>query len=92
MSATDPYAHDDAAYVLGALSPEERRAFEEHLTGCAECARAVREVAGVPGLLARLDASAFAVPEELPPVPDTLLPRLLARVRRRRRRARVLAS
>ena len=33
------FAHDDAAYVLGALSPEDRLAFERHLPTCPECAR-----------------------------------------------------
>ena len=31
-----PFAHDDAAYVLGALSPGERLEFERHLAGCDE--------------------------------------------------------
>ena len=51
------FAHHDGAYVLGALSPAERQEFEQHLAGCAECSRAVRELAGLPGLLARVDAS-----------------------------------
>ena len=37
MSERDPFEYDDAAYVLGALSPEEHAAFEEHLLTCAEC-------------------------------------------------------
>lgn len=86
----DPFVHDDAAYVLGALGPAERRAFEEHLTGCPDCTRRVRDIAGLPGLLAGLDASAFTEPDAPPPVPDTLLPGLLRAVHRRRRRSRVL--
>ncbi|MGG5259198.1 anti-sigma factor family protein [Phycicoccus avicenniae] len=86
----DPFVHDDAAYVLGALGPVERRAFEEHLAGCADCTRRVRDIAGLPGLLATLDASAFTGPDAPPPVPDTLLPALLRRVHRRRRRVRLL--
>ncbi|MDT4946344.1 MAG: putative zinc-finger, partial [Pseudonocardiales bacterium] len=31
---TDPFVHDDAAYVLGALSDAERREFEAHLETC----------------------------------------------------------
>ena len=53
---TDPFVTYDAAYVLGALSPQDRAAFEEHLRGCAQCAAAVAELAGVPGLLARVSA------------------------------------
>ena len=86
----DPFAHDDAAYLLGALGPAERRAFEEHLARCAECTRRVRDLAGLPGLLAALDPADFADPTEPPPVPDTLLPGLLREVRRRRRRSRVV--
>ena len=32
MTASDPFVTYDAAYVLGALSPEDRQEFEEHLT------------------------------------------------------------
>lgn len=91
MSDIDPFAHDDAAYVLGALPPAQRRAFEEHLAKCAACTRTVRDLAGVPGLLARLDESAFTGPEDLPPVPDTLLPQLLRSVKRQRWRTRLVA-
>ncbi|MGK3203675.1 anti-sigma factor family protein [Amycolatopsis sp. MEPSY49] len=79
----DPFATFDAAYVLGALSPEDRRRFEEHLRTCDRCAASVRDLAGLPGLLARVDAPAVA-PELSPPPPD-LLPRVLRRVRRGRR-------
>jgi hypothetical protein len=81
-----PLAHSDAAYVLGALSPAERREFEQHLPGCAECSQSVRELAGIPGLLSRVDASVLEDPAEPAPVPDTLLPALLSEVRRTRRR------
>ncbi|MEL7978237.1 zf-HC2 domain-containing protein [Isoptericola sp. F-RaC21] len=55
-ATTDPYREWDAAYVLGALSPAERREFEEHLAGCDACRAAVAELAGVPGLLASVPA------------------------------------
>ncbi|GAB3794406.1 anti-sigma-L factor RslA [Humibacter antri] len=48
------FAEWDAAYVLGALSPADRRAYEEHLASCPACSAAVRELAGVPGLLGAL--------------------------------------
>jgi hypothetical protein len=86
----DPFVHDDAAYVLGALGPAQRRAFEEHLQQCPDCTRRVSDIAGLPGLLAQLDESAFTGPEDVPPVPETLLPQLLRAVRRRRWRVRLL--
>jgi Putative zinc-finger len=50
----DKFAEWDAAYVLGALSPADRREFEEHLVGCPSCQAAVSELAGIPGLLAQV--------------------------------------
>ncbi|GAB4083860.1 anti-sigma-L factor RslA [Myceligenerans cantabricum] len=47
----DHYAEWDAAYVLGALSPSERHAYERHLAACDACRAAVAELAGMPGLL-----------------------------------------
>ncbi|QIG42808.1 anti-sigma factor [Nocardioides anomalus] len=80
------FEHDDGAYVLGALSSEDRTAFERHLSSCESCSRSVRELAGLPGLLARVPVEILD-PEELPePVPDTLLPGLVRRVRRTQRR------
>ncbi len=88
-----PFAHDDAAYVLGALSPVERLDFERHLGGCDDCTRAVRELAGLPGLLRRVEASVVEHPPVDEPVPDTLLPSLSREVRRaRRRRTRAAAG
>lgn len=49
----DRYSDWDGAYVLGALSPAERHEYEQHLAGCPGCGAAVRELAGIPGLLAR---------------------------------------
>ena len=87
----DPFEQYDAAYVLGALTSDDRRAFERHLESCDRCAGAVRELAGMPGLLANaspIDAEQASVP----PVPETLLPRLLAIRQRERRRRRRLAG
>jgi hypothetical protein len=50
----DRYAEWDAAYVLGALSPSDRRAYERHLAECDACHAAVAELAGMPGLLSTL--------------------------------------
>ena len=52
--------HDDAAYVLGALSPGERAAYESHLATCSFCREAVADLARVPDMLDRLDADEFA--------------------------------
>jgi hypothetical protein len=87
------FAHDDAAYVLGALGPAERLDFERHLATCDECARSVRALAGMPGLLERVDASVLENPPDDPPLPSTLMPALNRAVEaRRRRRTAVLAG
>ncbi len=89
------HAHEDAAYVLGALSPADRLDFEEHMVGCPRCASSVRELAGLPGLLSRVDASDVAEPGPVEPLPASVLPAVLAeavRERRRRRRRLVVAA
>lgn len=99
----DPYRDWDAAYVIGALSSEERREYESHLAGCDGCSAAVADLAGIPGLLASVDAeSVDAIPVAAPEarlgggarrMPDDLLPRLLeSAVRERRRSRRVVAG
>jgi anti-sigma-K factor RskA len=68
-----------AAYVLGALTPAERQAFEAHLATCAVCAAEVRSLAAVPEALA-----------QLPSVADpgaTVRTGLLARIHTRRPRS-----
>jgi anti-sigma factor RsiW len=84
---TDPFATFDAAYVLGALSPEDRAAFEAHLTTCDSCAESVRLLAGLPGLLAHVDAHQLHAE---PAAPDQLS-KLMTEVGRTRRR-RLLAT
>ena len=49
------HLHDSAVYVLGALSPEEREAYERHLVDCAECQAEVAEFGELPELLGKLD-------------------------------------
>lgn len=88
---TCEFANHDGAYVLGALSAAERQAFESHLNQCGDCARAVRELAGLPGLLARVDPRIIENPPTEEPLPATLLPSLVHEVRRSRRR-RVYAT
>lgn len=90
---SDRFATWDAAYVLGALSPAERREYEEHLAGCPACQAAVSELAGLPGLLAQVppeDAALLAAaPAEV--LDDGPPPDLLARMRARPTRGRRLA-
>jgi hypothetical protein len=80
------YAQLDGVYVLGALAPAERQEFEVHLRTCEACSRAVQELAGLPGLMARVDAEILSTRRLTERPPDTLWPDLLARVRRSRRR------
>jgi hypothetical protein len=75
------FAFDDAAYVLGALSDEDRIAFEAHLENCPLCQSEVADVRDLPGVLRQADPSEWTVE----PPPDTLLPRLLRRVEKERR-------
>lgn len=88
------FAEWDAAYVLGALSPADRRAFEEHLDACDRCVRAIAEIAPTLGLLAQVEperATALLAdaPEDagLPAAPRGRA-RLLERARREGRRRR----
>ncbi|MEU9505925.1 zf-HC2 domain-containing protein [Micromonospora sp. NPDC048170] len=80
------FAHDDGAYVLGALAPAERTAYERHLAGCPDCRQAVAGIAVLPGLLGRLDPAGLA--QSPPPREDPRVPELLAAARERRRRER----
>ncbi|HEY8474962.1 MAG TPA: zf-HC2 domain-containing protein [Natronosporangium sp.] len=81
-----PHAYSDGAYVLGALSPAERSAYQAHLAECDACARAVAALAPMPGLLGRVDPAVLQ-----PAEPESeRLPQLLAAVAaKRRRQARI---
>lgn len=70
MTEHDPrFDRWDAAYVLGALSTTDRRAYEEHLAGCSRCRAEVADLNGLPGLLHRLpDAQGLSLLE--PAVPS----------------------
>jgi hypothetical protein len=83
---SSPLCRDDAAYLLGALSPSDRREFETHLADCAACQRSVQQLAGLPGLLAKVQPADFSSPAE--PPPSSLLPALTAAVRQERTRRR----
>ena len=64
---TDEFAFYDAPYVLGALSPTDRREFEDHLTVCAACAGAVAQLAGLPGLMSRVSIDQLTAAAEPSP-------------------------
>lgn len=92
----DEFRDWDAAYVLGALSPEDRLAYLAHLSTCTACTAAVTELAGMPGLLRNLSAGEA---EALMTVPDDshlfnrqhqpgLVQRLATAANKRRRRLR----
>ncbi|QNE20469.1 anti-sigma factor [Kribbella qitaiheensis] len=84
---SDRYREWDAGYLLGALSAQERREYEEHLRTCPECSAEVASLAGVPGTLKVLpDDRALATIAATPP---NLLPGLVRTVQRDRRRRRV---
>ncbi|HST64484.1 MAG TPA: zf-HC2 domain-containing protein [Mycobacteriales bacterium] len=94
---TDRFTYDAGPYVLGALAPEERHAFEQHLDGCAACQAEVREFAGLPGLLSRLPAGELPAAlegEPEPRSPVSVLPSLMraAGVQRTSRRRRTLLA
>jgi anti-sigma factor RsiW len=93
MTATDPYAHSDGAYVLGVLDDDDRRAFEAHLATCPECQARVAELQETAALLSLLPRSddELLVPD-VGAEPDTLLPGLLRRARSERRRRRWVAG
>jgi hypothetical protein len=84
---SDPYREWDAAYLLGALSANDRRAYEEHLRTCDECSSDVASLVGVPGMLA-------VVPEDralatITAIPPNLLPGLVRSVQRDTRKRRI---
>jgi hypothetical protein len=85
------HEHDDGAYVLGALSPAERAAYERHLNTCSFCREAVADLAVIPGLLGRLGPADFArLLEPDPPKVSTRnrMPDLVTAAQTTRRRER----
>ena len=86
----------DAAYILGALSPEDRRAYEKHLAETPASAAELSELAGLPGVLKGLtpeEAVALLYPVESGRLESTAhqpgaVSALARSVNRRRRRIR----
>ncbi|KGI67035.1 zf-HC2 domain-containing protein [Mycolicibacterium rufum] len=95
MTVDDRYLTWDAAYVLGALSTDDRLEYEDHLTGCTRCRTAVAELGGMPGLLGLLDlddVNALDHEQPDPPLRPEVRESVLAKVRWRRRRTRWVNS
>jgi hypothetical protein len=65
------------AYLLGALDPAERSAFEEHLETCPACQAELLRLAPLPGLLQRLTPEDYAE-IEIGDAPDWPPPPMLA--------------
>jgi predicted anti-sigma-YlaC factor YlaD len=81
------------AYVVGALDPADRAAVEHHLETCPACRDELSELAGLPGLLGRVDVGDVVGSE--PTAPPELLDRLLhaaASERRTAHRWRMMAA
>lgn len=79
-----PFEMYDGAYILGALSDDDRRAYEQHLLVCERCSASVAQMRDIPYALAAVPASVLE--DETPP--PSLLPTLLRRTRRERNRRR----
>jgi len=84
IRSEDPFEMYDGAYVLGALSDDDRRAYEQHLAVCDQCSASVALLRDLPHALAAVPA---AVLEQETPPPSLLAP-LLRRTRRERNRRR----
>lgn len=87
-----PWQTSVAAFALGSLDPTERDGLAAHLPSCPTCRTRMAQVAGLPGLLARVSPQeAVARP---PVVDEAMLARLLdaALAGRRTRRRRVVGA
>jgi hypothetical protein len=91
----DDLAEWDAAYVLGALSPEERREYERFLAANPTRAVELTELAGLPGILNALTREEALALIEGADVDDSagerpldLMPSLARAAARRQRRSR----
>ncbi|MGW5220011.1 anti-sigma factor family protein [Nocardia sp. NPDC004085] len=99
---TDDFSTWDAPYVLGSLTRDERLQYESHLSSCPDCRAGVAELAGLPGLLALVDADVAtsmieppaqaAGPPPPPPMPELPPPARLADAAERRRKRSGWAS
>lgn len=84
------FRHTAGPYLLGTLDEAERARYQAHLATCPACRAEVdhmRPVVAMLDAVPREDASAME--QTPPPVPDTLLPSLLAQAARRTRHRRL---
>jgi hypothetical protein len=87
-------AHWDAAYILGALSPQDRREYEDFLAGNPTQAAALTELAGLPGILNALSPAEAVALDAIPAAaagdqrPMDMMPSLARAAKRRQRRSR----
>lgn len=84
---TDSFEHLDAAYLMGALDPDQAAAYDVHLLECPRCRAALEEAQDVVAFLSVGDGGVF---DEAPPLPATVLPHLMTAARRRTRRRWVI--
>ncbi|MWV50685.1 anti-sigma factor [Rathayibacter sp. VKM Ac-2803] len=91
----DDFDDWDAAYLLGALSAADRRAYELHLRACGGCRDALAEFVPLPGILSHLShdeaLGLLETPEEraVEASPPALLSSLAAATASARRRTRL---
>lgn len=88
------FADWDAAYVVRALSPDDRHLYEAHLDECPICRAAIGELAPTLGLLARLtpERAEALLASDAAAAPDPgARARLVAQGRRESRRRRLIA-
>ena len=64
---TDEFRDWDAAYLIGALSPADRAAYEEHLAGCGKCTEYLAQ------LRATIRVTGMLTPDDLTPEAETAL-------------------
>jgi len=75
MNDHDERLHALAPYLLDSLEPAERAEVSAHLQGCATCRAELASLAGLPGLLARIDPAdieAHVTDEPVVPLPVPL--------------------
>ena len=85
MSERRDWTHDHAqlgAYTLGVLDPDEARAVDRHLAGCADCRRELAELSAMRDMLGEVPPEAFL--DGPPEGGDLLLQRALRQVRAER--------